>query len=271
MGALSAVGFRLLIGHRLHRDASRPISKAMASRFDRTYNDVVKAGGGRIPRMAETYAAYDFLRHLLLTRPVALHGSTNPGLVEIQPLTVEYRNEVACSFAYASTTLLRVVQIAFCNRVLELFSDRKLSANPGCHPVMGGSYVVNHNPSDTYAFFSINSGLLDLDLGEITIYICPLVEMMKLPAARDGRVAKMTRGGINGWMQWVSSERVLPLARIGFRLEDIPFGYGWHRDGEPLFSVMWNFRARSRGLCSAAVRPTPCERTRSSQNQRVRG
>jgi len=245
MGFLAKTLFRSLIGPRLHCDASRPISAAHAREYERAYRSVLGSSDPVLPRIDRPFAVYDMLRYLLVTRPVAFHGSTHPKIDVIVPSSVERRHNVTCRFAYASTSLLRVVQHSFHKQVVRLHWEGGLPIDAGRNPIIGASYIIGHDLSDTYAFFSINDQLLDVDLGEVTIYVCSVNDFLKAPLYEDGYIAEFTGGEVNGSIKLSAAEGVRPFARVGFRLSDLPFGYGHHRRNERFLSILWNFRRRA--------------------------
>jgi len=244
--------FRVLLGPLLYRDSCRAITAQQADAFDKVYMSAIEQRGGPVPRIDRTDSVYDLLRYLVVTRQIAFHGSHNPDIPEIRPSSQEVRNGITARFAYGSINLLRVIQHSFHKQIVHRQSAGTLSCDAGRNPIIGSSYVLGRDVSDTYSFFSINDQLLDFELDEVTVYICPLRVFLKAPLNEDGDIAQVTNGEVNGSVKLIAAEPVRPLAKIGFRLSDLPFGYGYHRRNEPLTSILWNFRRRSAELAARA-------------------
>lgn len=183
-----------------------PTDAATLSSFEDLYDAAARTGGEVDYRLDAP--RWQFLCHVADTKPVLMHGSTNPAIAEFEPRQPEDTSEFGNQNAvYAASDGLWPMYFAILDRQNHAMSTINTSVR-----------IIDSqgDTSDPAYFFSISApALAQRAFRRGTIYVLPRATFRQQPAHQFGPLCVVAD-------HWASPVPVTPLFRIAVGPEDFP-------------------------------------------------
>lgn len=187
------------------------------SAFERAAAELLAGGDARLPERR-----LDFVRWLAATRGLAFHGSPLGGLERLEPIrrsrdTTEWGDQQAL---YATTDPVWAIYFACLRRDAGFRGTRNGSMGRPGGPLYPRTYFFAHN----------RGAARDGRFGPGTLYVLPREPFREQPPL----------AGAVDTAHLVSTEAVVPLARVAVTPADFPFAgrVATYRDREPIFVTL---------------------------------
>lgn len=177
--------------------------------FDEMYQKYIEAGDGSYIPFQSKYPLFLFLNYVIENKNVLVHGSNNAFINDFEPRNSSLFNGKPIKAVFASTDGVWSLFFSVKNREGYVGSIRNLCLT-----------VPTNKGIKRYYYFSVNNDVVGNSWTAGTIYFFPKHHFRQ--------------GGIRD--EWVSEEKIRPLAKLSVTPNDFPFldKVSIHRESESM-------------------------------------